>query len=97
MVNFFDPEFVYSGKKKNELETTFSNADFSDPSVIYLGNVCVRNGEWVIEKIDLTSGSVVLAFAMGRNRADYDSHWDAGGLFTPGTLVFSPINEAEPI
>lgn len=99
MVRFYDPSFVYSGKDNNFLETEASNIDLTDATYWYCGYISPRSGSWAIKRIHFIGDAMIFEYAFGRQRTDYEAHWDANGLYVVGAspLTYTTIDQAVPV
>ena len=99
MLQFYDPDFVYKGKKDNTLECEPSNQDLTDSSMYYCGFVSPRTGAWIIQRIQLIGDTFQHRYAAGRSRSDYDAHWnESTGRYVVGSpeLTFTTIDQVNP-
>lgn len=97
MTRFYDPAFVYSGKKNNFLDVEAANQDTTDATYQYFGYINPRTGAWVIQRFKIIASTIQYHYAQGRQRSSYDAVWnETTGRYT-GALTFTTIDQATPI
>ena len=97
MLRFYDPSFVFKGKKDNFLEVEAANQDLTDSTYHYYGYISPRTGAWVIQRFHFIGSTIQYKYATGRLRASYDAVWNVStGRYT-GALSFTTIDQATPV
>lgn len=96
MTRFYDPAFVYSGKKNNFLDVEAANQDTTSDEYQYFGYVSPRDGKWIIQRFHVIASCIIYEYAQGRTIADYAAAWDTDGTYI-GAFTFTRIDLATPI
>lgn len=96
MLQFYDPTFVYKGKKDNTLDCEPSNQDTTDSTYQYYGYVNPRTGAWVIQRFHIIDSAIIYEYAQGRTVSDYAACWNASTGIYEGELTFKRIDLAVP-
>jgi hypothetical protein len=96
VTRFYDPAFVYSGKKNNFLDVEAANQDLSSAEYQYFGYISPRDGKWIIQRFHIISSCIIYEYAQGRTIAAYASAWNASGQYI-GNFTFARIDLATPL
>jgi hypothetical protein len=97
VTQFYDPAFVYSGKKKNFLDVEAANQDTTDATYQYFGFVSPRTGAWIIQRFKSIGSTVQYHYAQGRLRATYDAAWNTSTGRYQDNFTFTTIDQATPV
>jgi hypothetical protein len=68
-----------------------SNQDLTDATYHYFGYIS-SFGSWIIQRFHIISDAIIYEYAAGKTRTDYDSYWNANGIYI-GTLTFTTFDQ----
>jgi hypothetical protein len=97
VLQFYDPTFVYKGKKDNTLECEPSNQDLTDSTYQYFGYVNPRTGAWIIQRFHIIASAIIYEYSQGRIVSHYVSCWNGATGRYIGALTFYRIDQAVPL
>jgi hypothetical protein len=96
VLSFYDPTFVYKGKKDNTLDCEPSNQDLTDAEYQYYGYINPRTGSWIIQRFHIIESAIIYEYAQGRTIATYAACWNGTTGRYIGALTFARIDQAVP-
>ena len=90
-ITYTDHRFIFHKVGGHDVYFEAANQDTSDSTYQYFGYIAA-SGAWIIQRFHIISSATIYEYAAGQSRSDYDTYWDANGLYV-GTLTFTTFDQ----
>lgn len=90
-INVYDHKRIFHKIGKHDVYFEAANQDLTDSTYQYFGYISAF-GSWIIQRFHIIGSAIIYEYVAGKSRADYDTYWDANGLYI-GSLTFTTFDQ----